>query len=368
MAVPTFTTAKNIDFARPGAGLEGYDITPQNIGAKYVKLFAARGNQAGGSAQMWAAIQKNSDRSVARAPTSVAAAQFAQFRKDGKWPTAPSPQFLRDAAVHLDYAFRETGRSAQHKQGFLDSFLGQLVVLVAEIAAGVVTMGAAVPAMIGAGIGFIRTHSLTGAIMGGISGYAAGSLGAFVGAGGIGASWAALTAPSNGAGITALGGGTGTANFLTNAALGVGAPLGHAALTAASIGFGLAQGGKPKTPGVGGPGSFGSSSSIQLPNSQQQPKIDAQAIRTKAQTMTSISAVPESRVARRDSWVAEGAHTGAGDPRNLGLRSPQAVAVGGPGMVLPPARPQSTALRDPPRIPVAPSWQPIGPMPVRRAA
>lgn len=362
MAVPRLlpaTNAKNIAFDRPGAGLEGYNITPQNIGAHYAKDFAARNTHEGGGQQLWEAISKNSARSLARSPNSLIGKQFAQFVEDGKWPDKPSPAFLRAAAVHLDYGYREIGRYQQHKQGFLDSFLGQLLTTVAEVAAGFIpVVGPYVSLAIGAATGYVKTHSVLGTVGGAISGYSAGSLGQFIGQGGIGQAWGALTTPANGAGVTAVGGGTGIANAATNVLTNAGG-RGAIGAAASAIGTGVTAfaGGQAisKIPRL-------TSGPIPAPilttADKETPENQAERIKTEAATKAAKAAVMDNRSARRSSWLAAGAHTGAGDPRNLGQQSPQARSGATP-----------IATRTPSgRAPVIPLVRSNGPTPVRRAA
>lgn len=79
--------------------------------------------------------------------------------------------------------------------GFYDKNKGWVVPL-AELTAGVLTGGAAVPALIGAGAGLnsIKNPNLKGAALGGVSGYGLGTVGA-----GVGGALSGATAPELGA-------------------------------------------------------------------------------------------------------------------------------------------------------------------------
>lgn len=313
--------AKTIEFDRPGAGTEGYDITPQNIGAKYLKLWANRENPSGGSKQIVDAIVGNTDRSLRRSPKSAITKQFKQFLADGKWPANPSIGFLRYAGESIDYGLRETGRSAQHKQGFLQSFLGQLVVLVAEVAAGFIpVVGPYVSMAIGAAAGYVKDKSVLGAVVGGVTGYGAGTIGASIANGGIGKAWTAFTAPANGAGITATGGGTGIANVLNNAGAGIVGSGASGVVSALGTGVSLIAAGKAVSNASKGGGT------VKIPtlNTRPDSPVDPNAITRQAAATAGKARVTAGRAARGSSWLAMGAHTGAGDPRNLGLKSPQA--------------------------------------------
>lgn len=169
----TGVNAKNIEFDRPGAGIEGYGITPKNLSAKLVKLYGARTEKAGGSKAIWDAMVKNTAKSLARSPDSATSKQFDAFLKTGKLPANPTPGFQKYAAESLDYGLRETGRAQQHKPtSFLSGFLTDLL---PEIALGFINPGLA------AAYGGIKggvENGVLGAITGAAGGYGAGGLGA----------------------------------------------------------------------------------------------------------------------------------------------------------------------------------------------
>ena len=174
--------AKNIEFDRPGAGIEGYGITPKNLSAKLVKLYGARTEKAGGSKAIWDAMVKNTAKSLARSPDSATSKQFDTFLKTGKLPAKPTPGFQKYAAESLDYGLRETGRAQQHKPtNFLSGFL---TTVLPEIALGMVPgIGPGLAAAYGGIKGGVE-DGFMGAITGAAGGYGAGSLGAGIGSAG----------------------------------------------------------------------------------------------------------------------------------------------------------------------------------------
>ena len=177
MSKNTGVNAKNIEFDRPGAGIEGYGITPQNLNAKLLKLYGARTEKEGGSKQIWDAMVKNTSKSLARSPDSLTSQQFNQFLSSGKLPDKPTAGFQKYAAESLDYGLRETGRAQQHKPtDFLSGFLTDML---PEIALGFVPgVGPALAAAYGGIKGGVDSGSVLGGITGALSGYGAGGFGA----------------------------------------------------------------------------------------------------------------------------------------------------------------------------------------------
>lgn len=174
--------AKNIEFDRPGAGIEGYGITPRNLNAKLVKLYGARSEKEGGSKAIWDAMVKNTGKSLARSPDSATSKQFDAFLKTGKLPAKPTAGFQKYAAESLDYGLRETGRQQQHKPtSFLSGFL---TTVLPEIGLGLIPgVGPALAAAYGGIKGGVE-DGIFGAITGAAGGYGAGSFGAGLGSAG----------------------------------------------------------------------------------------------------------------------------------------------------------------------------------------
>lgn len=309
--IPRPVNAKTIAFDKPGAGLMGYGITPENIGPKLLKLYGKRTDEAGGSKGVWDAMVKNTGKSLARSNSPVTR-EFKAFLDTGKYPDKPSAAFLRFAGGSLDYGLREVGRAQQHKKGFLDTFLGRIVTLGAEVAAAWVG-GPWAAAAIGGGLGYVKDHDLFGALMGGIEGYGVGSLTTWAKGGG----FTNLLKPANGAGITATGGGTGLSNVLTNigtgavSALSPGSLVGPAVSLAGAGAAAVAVGKIPRT--TTGKGS------TSLP-----PVVDAAPKTGPIRDKTMRAQVGDIRIARKQSLLAAGAHTGAGDPRQLTNLAPTA--------------------------------------------
>lgn len=188
--------AKTLPFDQPGAGNAGYGVDVTNVYTVIDKLRAHKGEKAGGSKQLWDNLSRwTSTPQVAHLNTDQQRL-FDQFIQTGKRDPA-----LKDRTVLLavDWALRDVARGQQHKQGFLDSFLGKLVTVALEVGATVVTGNPAAGAAVGAAIGGVK-GGLKGAIFGGIEGYGVGSATNWVANGGL----TALTQPVGG-GINASG-------------------------------------------------------------------------------------------------------------------------------------------------------------------
>jgi hypothetical protein len=165
MAKNEALNAKNLAFDQPGAGLQLTGTDERNISAKLNKLYAHRDEKAGGSAELWAAMQKNNAKTLARTPDSQAAKEFQSYLKTGKLP-ANSPGFLNLAAQQLDYGVRENSRAQQHKP----------VSLLEKIASPLLTIAAsAINPLAGAAVGgFMGSRhggGILGAGLGALGGY-----------------------------------------------------------------------------------------------------------------------------------------------------------------------------------------------------
>jgi len=251
--VPVATVnAQSLDFTKPGAGAAGYGWVVDNVGAGLTKLYGARANEAGGSKVIWDKMVSNTAQSLARSPNSAISKQFKAFLDTGKFPDKPSPHFLKYALESLDVGLREAARNQQHKEGFLDSFLGKLLVTALEVGASFLPGGQFVAAGIGAATGAMNGGGVLGAIKGGIAGYGIGKGTQWVANGGLSNAVGSILSPGNGAGITATGGGgfAGVANAATNVFTGIGS---GSILPGAQAVAGLVTGGASNAGGVAGP-------------------------------------------------------------------------------------------------------------------
>lgn len=232
----TGVNAKTIDFTRAGEGNRVYGVTAENVYQGIDKIRAAGDQKAGGNAQLWGNLQRFTSTDNAQHLDPQQAAAYNDFIKTGVRGAG-----LKDSTTlaATDWALRDIGRSQQHKpEGFMDSVFGKILLTAAEIGISLTPAGPLGAAALGAAVGG-ATHGFKGAIMGGISGYGVGSATNWVADGGL----SALTAPANGAGITATGGGTGVANAVTNVSSAAKGALGSVsastALSAVSTGISL---------------------------------------------------------------------------------------------------------------------------------
>lgn len=180
MNKPVTTDTMHIAFDQPGAGLSGYGIDEENLAYNFNRLYQHRNEKAGGSKQVWAAVVKNSQRSIARSPNSKAAKEFQTFVKTGKLPATMSRSFLQAATTHFDYGLREVGRSVQHKSNFLDSTFGKILHAIGTVALGAIPIvGPALAVAAGGLNAAARTRPSGLSIgLGALEGYSGGQLGA----------------------------------------------------------------------------------------------------------------------------------------------------------------------------------------------
>jgi hypothetical protein len=318
--------AKTLDFTKPGAGAAGYGWVVDNVGAGLTKLYGARTQEDGGSKTIWEKMVQNTDASLARSPNSAVSRQFKQFLDTGKFPAAPSAHFLKYALESLDVGLREVARSQQHKQGFLDSFLGKLLVTAAQVGASFLPGGQFIAAGIGAAVGSMNGGGVFGAIKGGLSGYGIGKGAQWIANGGLTGAVNAITAPANGAGITATGGGgfAAIANGATNIATGIasGAALpgiqafGGLVTGIASNAGGVAGPVVPRRDGTANPAASGGAGAGTPRATLPDPDREAAANAGKAR-------IAASRLGRTNSWIID-QRGGRGDPRRLPNRRPMA--------------------------------------------
>lgn len=300
------------------AAANAYGVTGSNAAAKLEKLWLHRTEVAGGSKQLFDKIVKHSSvealKKRGQDPNGLQWRLIRQYTVNGK----VDPRLNSSTSVgELGVGFNEAARSSQHKKGFLDTFLGQIVTIAAEAVAGVVG-GPWAGAAVGAALGGIKSHSILGAVIGGVQGYGVGSAAGWAASG-------ALTAPANGAGITALGGGTG----IGNAAINIGTHLvsgigGSSALSLLTGAAGLIAAGsalKPAKPTVVRPQDLNLAAGSASGTTLEQDKA---ALTAKTQKQAIVTNIDEARNSRRMSLLAVGAHTGAGDPRRLANTQPQA--------------------------------------------
>lgn len=325
--VPVATVnAQSLDFTKPGAGAAGYGWVVDNVGAGLTKLYGARANKAGGSKVIWDKMVSNTAQSLARSPNSAISKQFKAFLDTGKFPDKPSPHFLKYALESLDVGLREAARNQQHKEGFLDSFLGKLLVTALEVGASFLPGGQFVAAGIGAATGAMNGGGVLGAIKGGIAGYGIGKGTQWVANGGLSNAVGSILSPGNGAGITATGGGgfAGVANAATNVFTGIGS---GSILPGAQAVAGLVTGGASNAGGVAGP-------VLRRPDGTVDPtkgggvqltdkKPDAIDPDKQATDNAGKARIASSRLARTNSWVL--AQRGnRGDRRRLPNNQPRA--------------------------------------------
>lgn len=292
--------AKTIDYKLPGSVAAAAGWTPENISGVYTRLTKDKSSKNARN------IASHTAGFLARRGTTLAKARPGQL------------------VAAVDYAAREEARKQQNKQGFFDSIIGKVLVGAAQFGAGFIPgVGPAVAAGIGAAAGAAGGGGILGAVSGGLAGYGIGSAGQWVAQGGLGRLGATLTGkvpsvsvssgwqiPGQAAGIGGkVLGGARLANTIIATLGGAAAIKGAQSVTKGGTGGGT--GGLTATPSV-------------TPSS---PEKDQEKIRNEAIRRTLRAGRDQKRVARRNSWIAEGAHTGRGDPRAVRQALPMAQAA-----------------------------------------
>lgn len=295
--------SKTLPLGQPGAVVaENYGITVKNAAAKLEKLWLHRGEKEGGSKTLFDKISRTIDQNLAKTPNHPQWLAFKQWRDTGKVPTA----LHKDLAVRaLGIGYSEAARSQQHKKGFLDSFLGQILVMGAEVAVGA-WAGPWAAAAVGGGLGYVKDHSILGVVKGGIQGYAAGKIGEWGAAGwNSAATNAGFVEKAISAGGEIAKGITGS--FGAGSLLNV-AATGALAIAAANAAKGIKPGAPAKPVTTDDLATAGGKSLVDEQAAQQR----------KNDRIQGVANIAEARMARRQSLLAVGAHTGAGDPRRIG--------------------------------------------------
>lgn len=339
IVVPGSYNAKTLPLGRPDIAAVNYGVTTRNVRRKLEKLWADRTTVDGGSKTLFDKIAKwASPEEIRRRggnPNDAQWRMWGDYVRTGKVAEGLRPQL---AVTALGLGYSEAARHQQHKKGFLDSFVGKLVTLAATAATAWVG-GPWASAALGGALGYVKDHSLLGALTGAIQGYGVGKVTAWVQGGGIGA----LFAPANGAGIAATGGNAVT-NFLTNVGTQVAGSVGPGTLLGGAAAVAGVAAGRPGRAGAGGGrGTLGSGPAV-----SPQDVIDAAGrdieVERERVTRPAVRAVvtaeqQQARASRRMSLLAVGAHTGAGDPRRLSNFSPRARPVTTPSGRAPAAIP-----------------------------
>lgn len=291
-------------------------IGDQDVVRYFERIWANRTNKAGGSKQIfdkfvdWASPEKVEQRGGS--PTDLQWRLIQDAIRTGKVDPRINRETLRRG---LGVGLSETARAQQHKEGFLDSFIGKILITAAQVGAGFIPgVGPYVAAGIGAAAGAANGGGVFGGLMGAVTGYGAGRLGAtlgseFVAAGG----WAELAANPE-VFFKTMG------YNLTGDALAAVRSVGFTtAVTAAAGAVAAAQAGKiPKPTSGNGPGALLNDPAGTSLESDQD-RLERERART-----TAAANYEESRTARRQSLLAVGAHTGRGDPNRIASAAPRA--------------------------------------------
>lgn len=324
IVVPGQYNAKTLPLGRPDIAAVNYGVTPRNVSARLEKLWAHRGEKEGGSKVLFDKIAQWASPAAIKArggnPADKQWQLWQQYLDTGKIAPAMHSKL---AVTALGLGLSEAARNQQHKHPFLKSVLGQILTIGAEITAAVVG-GPWAAAAVGAGVGYVKDHSLLGTVIGGVQGY---GVGKFVGT--LGAEWSAAggfqeLAANPGVFVKTLGynvAGDVVSNFGPGALVGV-----------ASAGVGAFVGprvaGGSKAPAGGGkaisPDDYVNSLD---PSGDGKPGTVKTQTPAQAARATISSNTEQQRSARRMSLLAVGAHTGAGDPRRLTNFSPKAAPV-----------------------------------------
>lgn len=203
--------AKNLPYKEAGSGNAWVGITADNVFANIDKLRSHQTEKAGGSKEAWGNLTRWSTTNTGPHADKAQLAAFDKYITTG----VRDPSLKTETALAAtDWTFRDQARGQQNKKNFLDSTLGKILTVGAEIAVTVATGNPYAAMAIGAASGGLKQKGggWMGAAFGAASGYGVGAATNWVANGGI----TALTQPANGAGITATGGGTGAANVAAN--------------------------------------------------------------------------------------------------------------------------------------------------------
>lgn len=333
IVVPGTYNAKTLPLGRPDVAAVNYGVTTRNVSRKLERLWADRTTVDGGSKTLFDKIAKwASPEEVRRRggnPNDRQWQLWGEYIRTGKVDPGLRPQ-LQVTALGLGYS--EAARHQQHKKGFLDTFVGKLVSMGAMAATAWVG-GPWAAAALGGGLGWVKDKSLLGVATGALEGYTIGKAVMW----GKGGGFSSLFNPANGAGITATGGGTGLANFLTNVGTQIGANVGAGTLLGGAV---TAAGAVVGAGGRGG-GRMGGGRPLlgNGPAVSPQDVIDAagndidqqrEAITKPIAGRRATADTLEARSSRRMSLLATGAHTGAGDPRRISSFKPKARPIDTP--------------------------------------
>ena len=160
-----FLSAKDIRYDKPGSVAAFYEWTGDKARKELGKLYANRTDKSGGNAYIFGAVSKyagNTGKGMANWDTLRGALSSGDFSK------------VSDAVAlqALDFGFREQGRQQQNKSSFLDSVLGKVITIGAEVAAAFAG-GPIAAAAVGAGVGGVR-DGWKGAAFGALEGYGVG--------------------------------------------------------------------------------------------------------------------------------------------------------------------------------------------------
>lgn len=190
-----FLSAKDIRFDMPGSVAAFYEWTGAQAKANLSKLYTERNQKAGGSAYIFGAVAKHAANNYAgnaewdKLRAAVASGDFSKVSDSV-------------ALQALDFGFREQGRQQQHKSGFLNSVLGKVITLGAEVVATFATGNPWVGAAVGAGIGGVK-DGWKGAALGAVEGYGVGKATQWVANGGLSNTWASVTGGGNPSSVAA---------------------------------------------------------------------------------------------------------------------------------------------------------------------
>lgn len=220
-----------------GIGVANYNWTPRNVHGKIDTLRREQNQEAGGSAQIWRAMN-----TWATSRKSKQSDLFLSYLRSGKVPAGLTMDTIMNAG---DHALRETARGQQHKGGGFLGTLGNVLKTAAPAIVGSILapgIGTALGVNVSAAAGGALAGGIAGGIRGGVKGAALGGLSGYGIGSGIGSAKSFLAAKSAAAGQPFHAGALGLSNSALHPASLAMYPVSSLPASAGAIGLGAGKG------------------------------------------------------------------------------------------------------------------------------
>lgn len=171
-SAPTGQAARDLDFTQSGAGLANAGIDEKDMFPRYEKLRAHKDEKAGGNRQLWKNLSRWTSTPQGANLDPEQAQLFNVYHTTGKRDPRLKDQTV---AAALDWGIRDNTRGQVHKESFLDSVLGKLLVGAGQIGLSFVPgVGPALSAGLGGITGAMNGGGPLGALTGAVGGYGLG--------------------------------------------------------------------------------------------------------------------------------------------------------------------------------------------------